>query len=103
MRALIYTIALSLPIGLAACNAEPEQSEAVEDLQEDVQGPIQEELDQELTGAFTDYDTDDDMLLSEEEYGVGIGDDQFGVYDTDADGYLSEDEYTVYEEGAMDM
>ena len=102
MRAFILTFALTLPIGLAACSAEPEQTEYEEDLEEARVGPIEEELDQELTG-YSTYDADGDGLFSEDEYNTGIGDGAFGTYDTDADGYLSEEEYTVYETNNMDM
>ena len=102
MRAFTLALALSAPIALGACNAEPEQSEAVEDYEEDVQGPIQEEYDQELTG-YSTYDLDNDGLFSEDEYNTGIGDNEFGTYDTNADGYLDENEYSVYEENTLDL
>jgi hypothetical protein len=100
MRALTLTLAIALPFGLAACNAEPEQPEVIEDIQEDAEGPIEEEVQQELgiqTDAYGGYDTDGDMLLSESEYDAGIGDGAFATYDTDGDGFLSEEEYGVYE------
>ena len=102
MRAFTLSLALSLPFALAACNAEPEESEAAEDYEEAVEGPIEEEFDQELTG-YSTYDADGDGLFSEDEYNTGIGDGAFGTYDTDADGYLSEEEYSVYETNNMDM
>ena len=100
MRALVLPLALALPFGLAACNAEPEPAEVTEDYQEDVQGPVQEEVDQELTPTrYGGYDTDSDGLLSNDEYDAGVGDGAFTTYDTDADGYLNDDEYGVYEDG----
>ena len=102
MRAFTLALALSFPFALGACNAEPEQSEAVEDYEEATEGPIEEELDQELTG-YSTYDTDNDGLFSEDEYNVGIGDDRFGEFDADGDGFLNEEEYVVYESEAMEM
>ena len=102
MRAFIFSLALSLPFGLAACNAEPEQTELGEDIQEEREGSIEEEVQQEF-GVETDaplyggYDTDNDMMLSETEYDAGIGDGAFATYDADGDGFLNDEEYGVYE------
>lgn len=103
MRAFTLALALALPFGLAACNAEPEQPEYIEDAQEEAVGPIEEEVQQELgvdtnAGTFETYDTDADTRLSQTEYDAGVGDGNFSTYDTDADGYLTIEEYRVYEE-----
>jgi len=52
------------------------------------------------TGVFSDWDRDNDMLISEEEYGLGAGrwygadyDGVFADYDTDATGYLEPAEF----------
>ena len=88
---------------MAACNAEPEQTELGEDIQEEVEGPIEEEIQQEF-GAETDatygyeaYDTDADALLSEDEYTTAGLEGDFATYDTDADGYLNDEEWGAYE------
>lgn len=108
MRAFTLTLALAVPFGLAACNAEPEQTELGEDIQEEVEGPIEEEVQQEL-GVETDaaygyeaYDTDADGMLSEVEYTTAGLDGEFGTYDADGDGFLNDAEWTVYE-GEMEM
>ncbi|PAP77565.1 hypothetical protein [Rubrivirga marina] len=111
MRAFILALALSLPLGLAACADSP-QEEAYEEGapvgdREDVIGDgeiIDEpgEPDADVLGdGFTSYDTDADGRLSEAEYDTGIGDTDFGTYDTDGDGYLTEDEYGAYESTTM--
>ncbi|WP_420454593.1 hypothetical protein [Rubrivirga sp.] len=108
MRAFILTLALSLPLGLAAC-ADSATEEAYEEGappgdMEDVIGDgeiIDEpgEPDADVLGdGLVTYDTDADGMLSEDEYNTGIGDGAFGTYDTDADGFLNDDEYGVYEE-----
>ena len=114
MRAFILTLALTLPLGLAACADSPRE-EAIEEGapigdQEDVigDGEIIDEpgepegnvlLDDNTTVGTTygGYDTDADGRLSLAEYDTGIGDGAFETYDTDRDGYLNDAEYGVYE------
>ena len=106
MRALTLTLAIALPFGLAACNAEPEQPEAIEDAQEEAVGPIEEEVQQELgvdtnAGTFGTYDTDADAMISRTEYDAGIGDTNFDIIDTDSDGFITEEEYVAYQNTTM--
>ncbi len=107
MRAFILALALSLPLGLAACADSP-QEEAFEEGappgdRADVIGDgeiIDEpgEPDADILGdGLVTYDTDADGMLSMDEYDAGIGDGAFGTYDADGDGFLNDDEYGVYE------
>ena len=107
MRAFILTLALTLPLGLAAC-ADSATEEAYEDGapvgdRADVIGDGEVfdepgEPDADVLGdGLTTYDTDADGRLSLTEYDTGIGDGAFETYDTDRDGYLNDDEYGVYE------
>jgi hypothetical protein len=106
MRAFILALGLTCTFGLTACE-DPGESQAVEDYEEATEGPIEEEFTEDDitdsddaligTGGYDAYDTDDDGLLSVDEYDAGIGDGAFGTYDTDADGYLNDEEYGVYE------
>ncbi len=105
MRFLTLPLAFAVSIGLAACNAEPEQTELGEDIQEEVEGPIEEEVQQELgveTDLYGGYDADGDGFLSETEYTEAglVGD--FGEYDADGDGMYNEEEYGLYE-SSLDM
>lgn len=80
---------------LAACNAEPEQPEVVEDTMEDMEGPIEEEVQQEL-GLYDTWDTDRDARLTRDEFGTGVGTGTWwNTWDTDADTYLTEDEFNT--------
>lgn len=101
---------LSLPLTLlfagafflAACNAEPEQPETMEDAVEDTEGPIEEEMQQEL-GLYDTFDADSDTYLTEDEFVTGYS--TTGLYDTyDADGdtYLTEEEYGTYADAGFD-
>ena len=106
MRALTLTLAVALPFGLAACNAEPEQPDVIEEAQEDAVGPVEEEVQQELgidtnAGAFGTYDTDADAMISRTEYDTGIGDTNFDIIDTDSDGFITEEEYMTYQNASM--
>ena len=105
MRAFILALALSLPLGLAAC-ADTPQEEAIEEGapagdRADVIGDGEifdepGEPDADVLGdGFVSYDTDGDGMISEDEYNIGMGDDQFTVYDTDGDGMVSEDEFNA--------
>ena len=109
MRAFILTLALTLPLGLAACADSPRE-EAIEEGapigdREDVigDGEIFDEPGEPEGNVLTDgtayggYDTDADGRLSLVEYDAGIGDGAFETYDTDRDGYLNDAEYGVYE------
>ena len=107
MRAFILALALSLPLGLAAC-ADSATEEAYEEGappgdRADVIGDgeiIDEpgEPDADVLGdGLVNYDTDADGRLSMTEYDTGIGDGAFTTYDTDGDGYLDDNEYGVYE------
>ena len=107
MRAFILALALSLPLGLAAC-ADDATEEAYEEGapvgdREDVigDGEVFDEPGEPDAGVlgdgFTSYDTDADGMISEDEYNTGVGDANFGTYDADGDGMLSEDEYGAYE------
>ncbi len=80
---------------LAACNAEPEQPEAVEDAIEAREGPIEEEMQQEL-GLYDTWDTDRDTRLTATEFNNGVGTGTWwNDWDTDADNYLSNDEFNT--------
>lgn len=104
MRAFTLALALALPFGLTAC-ADDATEEAYEEGaplgdREDVVGdgevfdePSEPDAGVLGDGLFTDYDTDADGYLTEEEYNTGVGDANFSTYDTDADGRLSEAEY----------
>ena len=95
-----FALLLAGMLTLAACNAEPEQPEAVEDAIEDQEGPIEEELQQEL-GLYDTWDSDADTYLSEDEFATNYDQNgYYGTYDTDADTYLSEDEYNTGYVGA---
>ncbi|MDT0631856.1 hypothetical protein RQM47_14785 [Rubrivirga sp. S365] len=113
MRAFTLALALSLPIGLAACADSPteeayEEGAPVGD-RADVIGDgeiIDEpgEPDADVLGdGFATYDIDTDGFISEDEYNTGIGDADFGTYDANADGLLDENEYSVYETNRMSM
>lgn len=80
---------------LAACNAEPEQPEPVEDAMEDMEGPIEEEVQQEL-GLYDTWDANGDAQLTYTEFEEGYGSDSWwDDWDTDDDTYLSEDEFNT--------
>ena len=113
MRGFILTLALSLPLALAACADNPNQ-EAIDEGappgdRADVigDGEIFDEPGEPDAGVLGDglvgYDTDSDGMLSNDEYDAGIGDGAFGTYDTDGDGFLNDDEYRVYEESVVEM
>ncbi len=114
MRAFILTLALTLPLGLAAC-ADSATEEAYEEGapigdREDVigDGEIIDEPGEPEGNVLMDdtmyggYDTDADGRLSLVEYDAGVGDGAFETYDTDGDGYLNDTEYGVYE-STLDM
>jgi hypothetical protein len=78
---------------LAACNAEPEQPEPVEDAMEDAVGPLEEEALQEL-GLYDEWDADEDDRLTYTEFETGYtGSPWWDDWDTDADTYLTEEEF----------
>jgi hypothetical protein len=80
---------------LSACNAEPEQSEMMEDAIEDAEGPIEEEMQQEF-GLYDTWDADRDARLTSTEFRDGYGTGTYwSDWDTDGDTYLSEDEYNT--------
>jgi len=90
---LTLCILLTGGLFLAACNAEPEQPEPVEDAIEDMEGPIEEEVQQEL-GLYDTWDTDDDALLTYTEFETGYTSDTWwDEWDADDDTYLSEEEF----------
>ncbi len=112
MRAFILTLALSLPLALSACADSAEQNAIDEGApagdRADVIGdgeifdePGEPDADVLGDGLVT-YDTDGDGMISVDEYGTGVGDDNFGTYDADGDGFLNNDEYMVYER-SLDM
>ncbi len=78
---------------LSACNAEPEQPEAVEDAMEDMEGPIEEEIQQEF-GLYDTWDLDRDARLTSTEFRDGYATGTWwDDWDLDDDTYLSEDEF----------
>jgi hypothetical protein len=80
---------------LAACNAEPEQTELTEDAMEDMEGPIEEEVQQEL-GLYDTWDADRDDRLTYTEFEGGYDSDSWwDDWDADDDTYLSEDEFNT--------
>lgn len=80
---------------LAACNAEPEQPEPIEDAMEDMEGPIEEEVQQEF-GLYDTWDTDADDRLTYTEFQEGYrSESRWNEWDTDASGDLSEDEFNT--------
>lgn len=87
------TVLLVLMLLLAACadNVEEPGTEVIE--------PEESVVAEEPVGGydadyFGDWDLDDDMNLTEDEFSTGIGD-HWGAWDTDRDTYLSEDEFNT--------
>lgn len=91
--ALTFCLLLTGALFLAACNAEPEQTELTEDAIEDMEGPIEEEVQQEL-GLYDTWDADADDRLTYTEFETGYTSDTWwDDWDTDDDTYLSEEEF----------
>ena len=109
MRAFLITLALALPLSLAACADSP-QEEAYEEGappgdREDVigDGEIFDEPGEPEGNAFLDADTDGDGMISGDEFSAIWVDGDITAYDTDGDGMVSEAELNAYIEAHPDM
>ena len=102
MRALIFALALGLPLTLTACADSP-QEEAIEEGapagdQADVigDGEIIDEPGEPEGNVFANMDTDGDGWISSEEFGAAMVGADMTAYDTDGDGRVSQAEYDAY-------
>ena len=87
-----YLLTFALILAVSACS--PNRFETLDYNSDQYLGE-----DEVATGFFSEWDTNDDDMLSENEWGVGVNEfgvwdnNEFGVWDDDASGFLDENEF----------